>query len=125
MIFLNISEIIFTDFQNIRLYGFKLHKNNEEITLYHKNKKIIKYWIKVLKLYCVAKDFYQSYYILEKLGVGHFAQVFKVESIKKNYLFAAKIINKNEEFEKNKVKYKKKIKKILKQKTVEVYFYWD
>lgn len=103
MIFLNISEIIFTDFQNMRLYGFKLQKNKEEISFYHKNKKVIKYWIKVLKLYCVANDFYQSYYILEKLGVGHFAQVFKIESIKKNYQFAAKIIKKNEEFEKNKV----------------------
>ena len=102
MIFPKISKIIIKENSNLK-FSFKLSKFNEEIFFYHSKKSIILNWIQVLKCYCISEDFHQSYYVLERLGSGHFGQVFKVENIIRKELFAAKILTKNYDFDKKKV----------------------
>lgn len=69
------SDEYFDHENKINIYSFRLEKFGKFHEFFLKDKKIIKRWIKILRLYCVSSNFETSYQIEETLGSGHFAKV--------------------------------------------------
>ena len=57
----------------------------------------------VLKKFCILADFDEEYAIVNELGAGYFAKVYKVRNNFSNNTFAAKMFIKNDKLMRNKV----------------------
>lgn len=57
----------------------------------------------ILKKFCILPDFDEEYEILNELGAGYFAKVYKVQNKLSNQIFAAKVFIKNDKLIRNKV----------------------
>ena len=63
----------------------------------------------VLRKFCILADFDDEYEIINELGAGYFAKVYKVRNNLSNQTFAAKMFIKNDKLTRNKVIFLMKI----------------
>ncbi len=85
------------------LYGFKLQRRSRSICFYHRDKKLIKIWVKELKRsVTVQRKVNEEYVSKRKLGQGSFAKVYRVEKKKKKACtnrYAIKLVSKRKTIE--------------------------
>lgn len=111
------SESIYDKEKNIKVYIFRLSKFGKYHEFFIKDKNLYEKLLQILRLYCISSDFDAHYKIGEKIGYGHFAKVFQYEFLKViffkkvyrvikkdcNAVFAAKVIEKNQKLQDQKV----------------------
>lgn len=87
--FFKLSINIYEENSKPALYSFCLQKYGQISEFFSSNKEKIQTWVDFLKLYCISDNFKEIYGLENKLGKGHFADVYykKSNDFKETVLF--------------------------------------
>ena len=86
-------------------YSFTIIRGSIKKTFRSKDMYEIATWFRMIKKYSVLTEFEEDYEVIEGLGSGHFATVYKIKSTVNDMFYAAKVIEKEQLTTKNLVIY--------------------
>ena len=79
---------------NTTYYGLRFSKKSAYEELFSPDRTLVALWFEHLKRFCIRQDFSKVYTLVEQIGAGSFARVFKAERIADKRIFAAKVFEK-------------------------------